>query len=288
MGTVTDRLTLEAGARPRRGRLGRGFTYVCWRRPPALSDEGKRALYGEIIKVASSTFGDDMTPYWTRRAADGYLEKITRVFLIMLDGRVVGWTGYHRLKVAGQTCLFIDATGVLPELQKTGVMTQVFGRLLAAEFARNRLRPLYLAMRTESPVVYKAFLRIVGEADIYPNLLKPAPPVVEEIGRYIAGWLHQSEKFEPATLRILNAFDGPCPWRWTGNADEEEAGHPLCGDARVNSYFLERLRPEDAFIIIARMTASAGVKLLGRALAKSAVLKPLSRRKGVREGRVKV
>jgi len=287
MGTVTDELMLEAGAKPRRGRLGRGFTYVCWARPRALSDESKRALYGEIIKTASATFGDDMTPYWTRRAAGGYLEKITRVFLVMLDGSAVGWTGYHRLKVAGETCLFIDATGVLPELQKTGVMTQVFCRLLAAEFARNRLKPLYLAMRTESPVVYNAFLKIVGEGDIHPNLVKPAPQVVEQIGRFVAGWLDQSEKFEPATLRILNAFDGPCPWRWTGNAGEEEAGHPLCDDARVNNYFLERLRPEDAFIIIARMTAAAGARLLGRALTGKAALRPLSR-KGARGGQVKV
>jgi hypothetical protein len=282
-----DRLPQDAGAKPRRGRLGRGFSYVCWAAPRALGENGKATLYREIIKVASATFGDDMTPYWTGRAADGYLEKITKFFFVMREGQVVGWTGYHRLQVEAGTCLFIDATGVLPELQQTGVMTQVISRFLASEFIRNKLKPVYIAMRTESPVVYQAFYKAVGERDIYPNLLKAPPPHVERIGRYVAGWLKQAEKFDPATLRILNAFEGPCPWRWTGNADECDAGHPVCQDVRINSYFSERLRPEDAFIVIARMSATVGARLLGRALGKNVGRRRLSR-KAVRKSQVKV
>lgn len=263
-------LPQDAEGKLRQGRLGQGFTYVCWTDPRALSESSKEALYREIIKIASVTFGDDMTPYWTGRAADGYLEKIAKFFFIMRDEQVVGWTGYHRLKVEGRTCLFIDATGMRPELQKTGVMTQVFSRFLASEFVRNKLKPIYVVMRTESPVVYYAFFKTVGQDNIYPNLLKAPPPVVEKIGGYIAGWLNQADKFESPTLRILNAFEGPCPWRWTGNVEEHDAGHPLCSDVQINSYFLEQLRPEDAFIIIARMSATVSVRLLGRALVKLA------------------
>jgi hypothetical protein len=246
--------------------LGNGFGYVCWRRPSLLSEANKEGLYQSIIGVASQTFGDDMTPYWKGRAADKYLEKVTRVFLVMDARQLVGWTGYHRWRVNGHTCIYIDATGMLPHLQKSGVMTQLFGSFLAYEFLRNRLRPIFIAMRSESPVVYHAFFRVVGMQNIYPNLQQRPTPEAVEIGMHVAKWLHQDEKFEPTTFRVRNAFDGPCPWRWSPTLEALKVEHPVCPDQQINSFFAEQLQPEDAFIIVAKMEASMSAKLLVRAL----------------------
>ena len=49
------------------------------------------------------------------------------------------------------------------------------------------------------------------------------------MGEAVAAWLGQEDKYNPDTMRVENAFGGPCPWRFGPD------GKPLAGAAK-NSY----------------------------------------------------
>ncbi|HVG21885.1 MAG TPA: GNAT family N-acetyltransferase [Blastocatellia bacterium] len=265
-----DALIKDFQRKPVWSKLSKGFKCVYWIHPCSLSDDDKSAIYAALADVSTIAFGADMKPYWHGRSHDGYLDKITKFFLIIdPENQVVGWTGFHRFKVGETSCLFLDSTGVLPGLQKTGVMTQVLGRALASELIRNRLRPVYLSMRTENPVVYYAFFKIVGPDNIYPNLAKEAGNTVRQLGKYIAGWLKQDNKFEPETLRIRGAYD---------NLDALYGEQPLCEHEKINGFFQKHLRPEDAFIVLAKMDVFGSAKLFTRGLAYRLMPKHLRHR----------
>ncbi|WP_232293549.1 GNAT family N-acetyltransferase [Stigmatella aurantiaca] len=233
-------------AKPTVVRLKRGYHSACWSPPAKLAPAHKQAIYDELREVSSHAFGADMTLYWRDRSSGGYLDKITRFYFIHSeDDRVVGWTGYHRLKLAGRTCLYLDSTGVLPELQNTGIMTKLFGQFLLGELLRSGPYGLYISMRTENPVVYQSFYKVAGEQNIFPSLSAPVPDKVQEMGRQLAAWLHQSDKFDAPSLRVTGAYD---------NLDALYGELPTCDDGAINSYFRQHLRPVDAFLVLARLS----------------------------------
>lgn len=246
--------------KPVHRRLKDRFSYVCWEYPRSLSDEKKSDIYRSLVEVSTKAFGADMTPYWRDRSRDGYLDQITKFFLVFnSENQMVGWTGYHRFDVEGRTCLFLDSTGILPNLQKTGVMTQIFGHTLTSELWHNKLFPIYLAMRTESPVVYHAFYRVVGKGNIFPNPEMTHPTDVQRIGKFLAGWLKQEDKFELSSLRIRGAYD---------NLDALYGEQPVSENDKINQYFQHQLRPEDAFIVIAKLDIVGAAKLFARGMAR--------------------
>ncbi|MDC0708339.1 GNAT family N-acetyltransferase [Stigmatella sp. ncwal1] len=227
--------------------LKRGYLGACWAPPARLELAHKQAIYDALRAVSSLAFGADMTLYWRDRAAGGYLDKITRFYFIHSeDDRVVGWTGYHRLKLAGRTCLYLDSTGVLPELQNTGIMTKLFGQFLLGELLRAGPYGLYVSMRTENPVVYQSFYKVAGERNIFPSLSAPVPDKVQEIGRQLAAWLNQSDKFDAPSLRVAGAYD---------NLDALYGELPTCDDDAINTYFRQHLRPVDAFLVLAKLSS---------------------------------
>ncbi|WP_240359740.1 GNAT family N-acetyltransferase [Pyxidicoccus trucidator] len=246
--------------------LKRGYHGACWAPPARLEPAHKQAIYDALREVSTLAFGADMTLYWRDRAAGGYLDKLTRFYFIHSeDDRVVGWTGYHRLKLAGRTCLYLDSTGVLPELQNTGIMTRLFGHFLLGELLRAGPQGLYVSMRTENPVVYQAFYKVAGERNIFPSLSVPVPDKVQEMGRQLAAWLGQSDKFDAPSLRVKGAYD---------NLDALYGELPTCDDDGINRYFRQHLRPVDAFLVLARLSnpgtlLSLAARRLGTALRKS-------------------
>lgn len=226
--------------------LTRGYRSARWSPPAVLPPVHKQAIYSALVEVSTRAFGADMTPYWRDRARDGYLDRITRFYFIHdAEDRIVGWTGYHRLSLAGRTCLFLDSTGVLPELQNTGIMTRLFGQFLLWEVVRSEPFGLYVAMRTENPVVYQSFYKVAGERNTFPCLVAPVPERVQEMGRQLASWLEQSDKFEPSSLRVRGAYD---------NLDALYGELPTCDDDNINRYFRQQLRPVDAFLVLARLS----------------------------------
>ncbi|QRK05690.1 GNAT family N-acetyltransferase [Archangium violaceum] len=251
--------------------LSQGYRGACWAPPAALDAAHKQAIYGALREVSTLAFGADMAPYWRDRSLDGYLDKITRFYFIHnAEDRVVGWTGYHRLTLAGQTCLYLDSTGVLPELQNTGIMTGLFGQFLLTELLRAGTRSLYVSMRTENPVVYQSFYKVAGERNTFPSLSTPVPERVQEMGRQLAAWLKQSDKFDAPSLRVKGAYD---------NLDALYGELPTCNDDNINTYFRQHLRPVDAFLVLAKLSGpstllSLATKKLGKALRGNRARRP--------------
>ncbi|NMO18470.1 GNAT family N-acetyltransferase [Pyxidicoccus fallax] len=251
--------------------LPRGYRSACWSPPASLGAAHKEAIYGALREVSTLAFGADMTPYWRDRSRDGFLDRISRFYFIhSADDRIVGWTGYHRLKLAGRACLYLDSTGVLPELQNTGIMTGLFSQFLAWEMLRSGPWGVYVSMRTENPVVYQSFYKVAGERNTHPCLTASVPPRVQEMGRQLSVWLKQSDKFEPSSLRVKGAYD---------NLDALYGELPTCDDENINRYFREHLRPVDAFLVLAKLSGPSTLLSIARRRL-GAVLKKRHSRQG--------
>jgi ribosomal protein S18 acetylase RimI-like enzyme len=221
-----------------------GFRLASWRRPSALSEESQDHLFATLVRVSTRSFGADMTPYWAGRREGGYFRKISRFcFILAGDGTIVGWTGFHRQKFGGQSCLYLDSTGVLPEYQGSGIVSQVQSRILARELAAHAFSSLYLITRTENPVVYRMLQRAVGPERIFPSPQVPiVPELIQRIGAETAAWLHQEDVFDPPTLKVAGAYS---------NLDALYGELPTCGEHELDAFFQRSLRPVDAFLVIA-------------------------------------
>lgn len=254
-----SQLQHQLNIRPSIRSAGRGFSLATFNSPAALDQDSKSRIYDTLVQVSTRAFGADMTPYWRDRSRDGYLDQISRFFLVADAGdEISGWTGYHRFQFGVERCLYLDSTGVLPRYQASGIMSRVFKRLLATELMRNSLRPIHLSMRTESPVVYNSFFRAVGPSRIYPSPDRSIPSSAQQIGSKLAAWLGQSDKLEPGRLRVRGAYD---------NLDELYGEQPVCANERINAYFRANLRPEDAFIVIVRFDLTTVARLAAQTFA---------------------
>jgi GNAT superfamily N-acetyltransferase len=240
MRELADRLS----HRPFVQSLPGGFRLASWLRPSLLSAASQNDIFATLIRISTQSFGADMTPYWAGRKAGGYLQKISRFcFIVAADGAVIGWTGFHRQRFGGRHCLYLDATGVLPEYQGSGIISQVQSRILARELAAHAFSSLYLITRTENPVVYRMLQRAVGAERLHPSPRTPVvPEVIQRIGAETAAWLGQKDVFDPPRLKVAGAYS---------NLDALYGELPKSGDAELDAFFLRSLRPVDAFLVIA-------------------------------------
>lgn len=229
---------------PRMNRLAGGWSYATWTNTAEFSEDTQDRLFAHLVTISSQAFGADMGPYWRDRRAGGFFGRVTR-FCLLVDrgGEVVGWTGYHRLGLAGARCLYLDSSGVLPSVQGGGLI----GRLQATMILRECLRcfpaPVHLLARTESPVVYRLLRNGCGPRNIWPSPYRPPSERISAIGSAAARWLDQADRFDPATLRVQGAYD---------NLEALYGDRPSCGEADLDAFFHRTLRPEDAFIVVAR------------------------------------
>lgn len=248
---------------PRLRALPGGFTLAEWPRPAALDDESRDEIFGQLVRVSTRAFGADMDPYWAGRREGGYFQSITRFFLLADPaGEIAGWTGYHRRRFAGKECIFLDSTGVLPEYQRSGVISAVQARAISRELMRTPLSTIYLITRTESPVVYRMLHRALGPGRVFPAPGLEVPTAVQAIGTEVAAWLGQSHLFTAPNLTIAGAY---------ASLDALYGELPSCGDTELDRFFRASLRPVDAFLVIARASALAAATYLARrALARRA------------------
>lgn len=231
---------------PRRFPLGRQWSYVAWTNTAEFSTASKDVMFSCLIEISTKAFGADMTSYWADRDEGGFFERITK-FCLLVDptDTVAGWTGYHRTRFGGMPCLYLDSSGVLPELQGDGLMGRLHTRMITHECIVHAPRPVHLVTRTENPVVYRLLRDGCGADNIWPSPHAAPSPRVSAIGSDAADWLEQREKFEPATLSVRGAYD---------NLDALYGDLPSCGEAATDEFFRTSLRPEDAYIVVARIT----------------------------------
>ena len=240
MRELAEQLSHQPLVQPLPGR----FQLASWLRPSLLSEASQDDMFATLVRISTLSFGADMTPYWAGRKAGGYFQKISRFcFIIAGDGAVVGWTGFHRQRFGGQHCLYLDSTGVLPEYQGSGIISQVQSRILARELAAHAFSSRYLITRTENPVVYRMLQRAVGAERIYPSARMPVVPErIQRIGADTAVWLRQQDVFDPLTLKVAGAYS---------NLDALYGQLPTSGDGELDAFFQRSLRPVDAFLVIA-------------------------------------
>ncbi|GAA3310365.1 hypothetical protein GCM10020295_77280 [Streptomyces cinereospinus] len=92
-------------------------------------------------------------------------------------------------------------------------------------------------------MVYRLLRNGCGAENIWPAPGTGVDRRVALIATDVAEWLGQSDKFDPDSLRILGAYD---------NLDALYGDLPSCGDPAIDTFFRETLRPEDAYIVIAK------------------------------------
>jgi len=230
---------------PQLSQLGRGWSYAQWASSTAqFSRSSKDAMIACLVEVSTRAFGADMTSYWAGRDADGFFDKVTR-FCLLVDpqGMVAGWTGQHRKVFDGCACLFLDSSGVIPELQGGGLMSRLHARIIVREVLARTPRPVYLVTRTENPVVYCLLRDGCGSSNIWPSPHAGPSHRASAIATAASHWLGQRDKFDPASMLVRGAYD---------NLDALYGDLPSSGEAVTDEFFQNSLRPEDAFIIVAR------------------------------------
>ncbi|MFD4374295.1 hypothetical protein [Streptomyces sp. NPDC058486] len=225
-------------------RLKDGWSYLRWSDTSKFSEEFQSTVFSLLVEISTKAFGADMTPYWRDRRAGRFFEKIT-TFCLLVDplGNVSGWTGYHRRVFGNAHCLYLDSSGVLPDSQGGGLMGHIHSKMIIQECLRYAPRPVHLLARTESPVVYRLLRNGCGADNIWPSPHNEVSREVSLIGVDAAEWLGQSEKFDRASLKIVGAYD---------NLDALYGDLPTCGEPGIDTFFRENLRPEDAYIVVAR------------------------------------
>jgi hypothetical protein len=179
---------------------------VVWTNTAEFAEPSKKAMFDCLVEISTKAFGADMTDYWAGRHDGGFFEPATK-FCMLIDpmGTVTGWTAYHRTKFGGAFCLYLDSSGVLPEVQGGGLMGQLHSRMIAQECLVHAPRPVHLVTRTENPVVYWLLRNGCGKRNIWPTPLGAPSGTVFAIGMDAADWLGQRDKFNPATLTVRGA-----------------------------------------------------------------------------------
>ncbi|MBV8994307.1 MAG: hypothetical protein JO287_11570, partial [Pseudonocardiales bacterium] len=177
---------------PRLRQLGRGWSYAQWTNTAQFSRSSKDALFTCLVEVSTRSFGADMTSYWADRDAGDFFGEITK-FCLLADPRgiVAGWTGHHRKIFDGRACLYLDSSGIIPELQGGGLMSRLQARMIVRECLANAPRAVYIVTRTENPVVYRLLCDGCGAANIWPSPHTAPTRRASTVATAASDWLGQ-------------------------------------------------------------------------------------------------
>jgi hypothetical protein len=236
---------------PRVRSLREGLSYITWRPPSRLARETQEWLYESLVEVSSQAFGADMTAYWQERCAGNYFLELQQFTLLLDKTEFIGWTGHHVRRFAGATCLYLDSTGVLPNYRGRRVIDIVQTHAVVRELVVRPHKRVYLAVRTESPVIYRFLQQAAGANYIYPSPKGSTPVRIQEIGSAIVAWLNQTDVFDPTLLKVAGAYSG---------LDALYGEMPVCSDEELNGFFKRELTPVDAFIVVVDATLLRAVK----------------------------
>jgi hypothetical protein len=220
--------------------LPRGCYQLWLRRPARVSDETKRRLYRALVPVTTRSFGADMTPYWARRADEGYLEKLDMFDAICApDGSLIGWTSYHLLEFSSPVAYW-DSTGMLPEWSRYGLMSKAIDSLFVDLVGVYGERRPYICARTENPVICRMFYALLGEC--YPNPREAPPAAMADAIAGLAEWLGQADIFERDTFVVKGAYS---------SLDALYGERPRSGDPELDEFVYSLVGPHDAMLATA-------------------------------------
>ena len=168
-----------------------------------------------------------------RATAENIRARLTRqdtscVDIIFLEEKVVGWGVYYIREIDNQKILYRDGTIVDPEHGSKGIYHSLI------ELSLNREAPDHLVTRTQNPRVYESFQKY-SQKGIYPRLDNVIPPQhIQKIAQEI------EPSVDPETLIVRGVYEG----------DRFQAEYHTSRDPKIKEFFLQKLQPPDAFLLV--------------------------------------
>ncbi|WP_239643789.1 GNAT family N-acetyltransferase [Nocardiopsis kunsanensis] len=229
-------------------RLSPGYRLARWERPDLLGPQCRERLQVLLRSLAARAFGADHSDYWDARVEGGFFDRISTLALILgPDGEPVGWGGYHRQCFAGRRVVYLDAAGVVPEHRRFGLSAALALRFMAREIWSHPWAATYVLLRTRHPAVYAGWRKGLGADRVFPNEYRAVPARVRRVAQEAAHWLGDGPRLEPEGLLVRDAyrvFEG-----------QVYGCEPVCGDARIDGFFAERVGGKDALMVVVRVNA---------------------------------
>lgn len=194
------------------------------------------------------------------------------------DGRVGGMVSQRSGEWGGERCFYAASAFVRPSEQGAGVVASGYGLMMRAELVRAPLRPMYAIVRTPNPVVYAAWRqggrKMGGEVEPRLDLR------VSEESRRIALATAQANGFgdrvDPATLVVRGAYAGGV---LPGGAGPYGV-RPQSRDAELDALFERLLGPEDALLVVGRMSLHRAAAMAGERVLRGRIGRLGGRRRG--------
>ncbi len=247
-GSVADEPGGDAGART--VRLRHGYLLHELRRPGALSASHRQEVLSGLEQLSAQAFGVDMRTYWEARAP-AFFEQISYLAIMHApDGEPVGWTSCRAAKLASGCFLYWDATGIIPQHQRHGLIPQVQGRVYRRAVLTKGRAPLWVVYRTRSPVVLRSLRNALGPSNVHPSLDAPVPQLVRAVAAEVAGWLGDMPAVDISTLVVRGAYAG----LERLYSPEQE---PRSKEPAVDDFMASRLGEHDGLLVLARVRPSA-------------------------------
>lgn len=199
----------------------------------AFTPEVKRELMGAIERESVPMLEgiDIRASYWRPRA--DYFDQIDEWIVVEHENRLVAWCGLCKWQAAWRPILYYDTLGVMPGHRRTGI-----GALLTMEawfgYWRFPRKMPCLALRTQSPVVYSLFRRLIPRI-CYPRLKQPRrDPSARavEVLKIAVERTSPDKRFDPKTGVVFEAV---------GAGALYGERQPSSGDPDVDEFFAANL-----------------------------------------------
>lgn len=198
-----------------------------------FSPEVKRRLMKAIERESVPMLEgiDIRASYWGRRA--DYFDALDEWIVVEHDDRLVAWCGLCKWQSHTGPILYFDTLGVMPGHRRTGI-----GALLTMDswfrFWRFPRRMPCLALRSQSPVVYALFRRLIPRI-CYPQVAHPErkpPRRVVEVLSVAVERTTPGKNFDPQTGVVFEAVSAGALY---GDS------LPSSGDPTVDAFFAKHL-----------------------------------------------
>lgn len=194
------------------------------------------------------------------------------------DGRVGGMVSYVGGEWDGLRCFYAASAFIRPREQGTGLVASGYGVLMRAELVRAPLRPMYAVVRTPNPVAYAAWRhggRKMG-GEVEPRLDRSISDETRRVAIATATANGFVDRLDPATLIVHGAYAGGI----VPGGDGPYGARPRSGDAALDAMFDALLGPEDALMIVGKMSLHRAAAMAGDRVLRQRLGRIGGRRRG--------
>ena len=233
-----------------------------------------RPIAAEVFPCAASSFLDLVSgpERLASRSAVAVLRSAT--------GRVGGMVSYVAGEWGGERCFYAASAFIRPGEQGTGLVASGYGLLMRSELVRAPLRPMYAVVRTPNPVAYAAWRhggrKMGGEVEPRLDLSVSEATRRVAIGTAVANGF--AERLDPQTLIVRGAYEGGI----LPGGEGPYGARPRSGDAALDAMFDRLLGPEDALLVVGKMSLHRAAAMAG----DRAIRQRFGRLGGLRRGAV--